>query len=882
MKKVLLICMFLLLLHAIPQADANAQVPKLINYQALLKNSGGDPLTEETAISFSLFDAMSGGSLLWTELHQVTPADGFVNLYLGSKNPINLAFDKEYYLEIKVGDGAPFQRTPLSTSPYAMYAMTAQYAENAGVADMAKEVEDGSITLEKLAEDVRTQPGGTAGGDLTGEYPNPILKNGAVSTQNIQDLSVTGAKIPNKTITELHITPKTGNTNDVLKIINSGTGEVGWGAVSPGGNAYGDLAGTFPNPLVLGLKGKKISQTAAVNNQFYKFDADADEWTPSYLGLNELNASFMDGEVPNTTTGNGSFLYYRYGGTGDSTKLTWAPTPANTQVPVWNSATKTFYWADYSAGGAGTLDESYEGGNVINVDAGTPVRITGIGSDASMELEVSGDTKLSGPVIIEGNVAVGDGLSTYTFKLNGNNLVHENTPLGAGIGSDVTGTFNILTIAPNVIGTTEIATDGVGADEIATDAVNSDEIATNAVGSDEIAANAVGSSEIDLTATYAWTGLHTFGDGSGSHMYQFNSDVAPAGNNATVIAQNQDPTGLALKVIGNANISSTLTVNNLALVTSLSGNDIDIDGATIVSNAGTLEVGSGLSASNLNLASDYAWTGTHSFVDGNNAQMLIYSNVPSSGNNATLSLRNDVGLALFVNGNAKVDDLLTVGGNTAGATVFDIDNNAGGAYTANITNAAGGGALTLTSAGGNALNINNNFGSPAINIPQGDITMSNGTFINTSNSPAPIVLLQNGAAGGQALTAINQHTSNAAIDATNTGGGAAVKATAMSASTGSFEGANPLGPAFKASSGGLVLSSTTAGSGDLSALGTSSIISVAVNVTSMPGGALNGQVVYIYNSSGGQITEPGGGTINAGKVGTFIYFGAAWHHVDDD
>jgi len=115
-----------LLLAAFP-VSAGGTVPGQVNFQGLLIDGGGAPVTGVVDLVVTLYDAETGGSALWSELHDDVPVqDGVYDLALGSTTPLT-AVDLSggtVYLEVEV-DGETLQpRQRLLAVPYALHAET--------------------------------------------------------------------------------------------------------------------------------------------------------------------------------------------------------------------------------------------------------------------------------------------------------------------------------------------------------------------------------------------------------------------------------------------------------------------------------------------------------------------------------------------------------------------------------------------------------------------------------------------------------------------------------------------------------------------------------------------------------------------------------------
>lgn len=107
-----------------------------MNFQGRLLDSGGAPIAAVKAGIFKIFNVPSGGSALWTETQNVTPdANGIYNVILGTVTALNLDFNEPYYLEVSVGGETLTPRIPLTSSPYALRAATANAVSPLSITD---------------------------------------------------------------------------------------------------------------------------------------------------------------------------------------------------------------------------------------------------------------------------------------------------------------------------------------------------------------------------------------------------------------------------------------------------------------------------------------------------------------------------------------------------------------------------------------------------------------------------------------------------------------------------------------------------------------------------------------------------------------------------
>ncbi len=99
-----------------------SQIPQTISWQGIIEDNEGNNLTGNHNITVKLFEVATGGNQIWTELHTAVDVEnGLVNLSLGSVTPLNISFDKQYWLEITVGESTPLPRIKLNSVPYSLY-----------------------------------------------------------------------------------------------------------------------------------------------------------------------------------------------------------------------------------------------------------------------------------------------------------------------------------------------------------------------------------------------------------------------------------------------------------------------------------------------------------------------------------------------------------------------------------------------------------------------------------------------------------------------------------------------------------------------------------------------------------------------------------------
>lgn len=114
-----------------------ADIPRLINYQGILTDSGGLPLDGPHNLTFKIYpDTTQGAAALWTEVHTGVPVNGgLFNVILGGTTALSddLFAGAERWLGVTVdADAEMFPRFRITSTPWALHAAVADSAIHGG------------------------------------------------------------------------------------------------------------------------------------------------------------------------------------------------------------------------------------------------------------------------------------------------------------------------------------------------------------------------------------------------------------------------------------------------------------------------------------------------------------------------------------------------------------------------------------------------------------------------------------------------------------------------------------------------------------------------------------------------------------------------------